>query len=49
MQHYRAPTRLLDWTDAPLVAVYFALTEWHPPNSSQESPSKPAMRTADRF
>jgi hypothetical protein len=25
MQHYRAPTRLLDWTDVLHVAVYFAL------------------------
>ena len=25
MQHYRAPTRLLDWTDGALLAVYFAV------------------------
>jgi len=37
MQHYRAPTRLLDWSDAALVGLHFAVCQRCGPNDKEEA------------
>lgn len=47
MQHYGVPTRLLDWTNNPLIALYFAVSDARIDKSTGQYPEAAAVWVLD--